>query len=212
MARSPYSGVEQRQSDAAVQRNPYVGSLLPDMPPSDARAYDSTSAPADRYDSYRLPQSYGTPQAAMNRPMAIGQDRSPQGSASWTDPQRQDPPAYRAADARAGTHPGTWAPADWPDRQDAPAATGGLPADTLPSGYRSTGDPPSGQPPLGYRATDVPSPGQAPIDPSAAVLPGASYGPPAYLQEPEPGVARFRGGIEKPIESSMYERDRSGVY
>jgi hypothetical protein len=212
LAPSPYAGVEQRQSAAAAQRNPYVEPLLPDMPPSDQRAYDPNSPAADRYDSYRLPQSYGTPQAAMNRPMAIGQDRSPQPSASWTDPQRHDQPAYRAADARAATPPGTWAREDWPDRQDAPAATGGLPAGSPPFGHRSSSDPSAGQPPLSYRATDVPSPGQPPMDPSAAVLPGARYGAPAYPQQPEPGVARFRGGIEKPIESSMYERDRSGVY
>ncbi|OHB86012.1 MAG: hypothetical protein A2V98_13790 [Planctomycetes bacterium RBG_16_64_12] len=47
--------------------------------------------------------------------------------------------------------------------------------------------------------------------PSGATSP-SGYGAGADQRYPEPGVARFQGGIEKPAESNVYDRNRSGTY
>ncbi|MFH1264572.1 MAG: hypothetical protein ABIK89_02510, partial [Planctomycetota bacterium] len=76
---------------------------------------------------------------------------------------------------------------------DSPAA--GLRAtEYAPTGDSRYGYPPrTSEPPLGATST-------------------SGYGVGVDARYPQPGVARFQGGIEKPTESSVYDRDRSGVY
>jgi hypothetical protein len=167
------------------------------------------------------PQNAYRPQAEANRSMTLG--RSVPSAALGGSPERPpDPRAeYRTADAHA-TLAAPHRAGDPADYRGAPPAAdrwhtenpraSGPPADYPAATYPVAGQSEAGQPRADTISPNRRIPNQFWADPSYETAPAAGYPVPQEARYREPGVARLRGGIEKPTESSVYEQHRSSVY
>lgn len=154
------------------------------------QAQPRSAAPAG-YESYRAPpDTYQQVQAGTNRPTTID-GYSPSGTPDYRTDYAQDrQDGYRTADTRAG--------APLTGRTEYTTGT----RRTAPN----TGYPPTSDSRYGYPTRTT--------EPAFQASSASGYGVGAHgdTRYPQPGVARFQGGIEKPTGSSVYDRDRSSVY
>ncbi|NQT11610.1 MAG: hypothetical protein HQ582_02605 [Planctomycetes bacterium] len=122
---------------------------------------------------------------------------------------RREPVEYRTADARGAVTIGDRARYRTGAGYDGAAPTAGHPPiSSVPSRYSA-----ASVPAADYAPTVYPTAGRSAAAASshgASAMPG--YGAGAQTRLPEPGVARFQGGIEKPTGSNPYDRARPSIY
>lgn len=122
---------------------------------------------------------------------------------------RREPVEYRTADARGAVTIGDRARYRTGAGYDGAAPTAGYPPiNSVPSRYSA-----ASVPAADYGPTVYPTAGRSAAPASshgATAMPG--YGAGAQMRLPEPGVARFQGGIEKPTGSNPYDRARPSIY
>ena len=207
-SQSVSAAVEPRQFSPATEPGPTLGPSVPYTPAPYEAGYQA-GRPAPAYSD-----SYHQPQAGTNRSMAI-RDYPPADTSGYqADYQhshqagyRQDQRAmYRTADARVDFRSGNQANHRTSYQTTDPVA--GYPT----TGYQRTGYPTSGHPTAGYPTSGYPTSGYPTTDASGGASLTPRYDAGASRQPAEPGVARFRGGIEKPTGESIYDRNRPSIY
>ncbi len=201
-------------------------------------ADDETIRPAaSSYESSRAPNASPLPRINVNRSVRIHAYPEAGALDPGADQSPSAQPVYRAADARANP----WSGAAVDDRsadQDTAGRsafpTNGPPASTAPAtSYPAY--PPLSYPETQYPATQLPAviapdgstrvstypagdrpstvdPRYGATDPSVGVSPAARHDAGGYPRFSQPGVARFRGGIEKPTGTEVHDDYRSSVY
>ena len=206
----------------------------------DSDTFDAAAAqPAEAQPVYRAADARANPWSAQAAgdarsavPDAAGPSAFPTNGATMNGvplarygPSSPAPSAYPADNYRQTAYPPAASnpSADYRPTSGSPTSaypTYGNPASANPAyGYPASANPaysPAGQlPASGLPAAD----GASPVDPRwgatgpsvGATLPArdAVGGYPGY---PQPGVARFQGGIEKPMGTEVHDNDRRSVY
>lgn len=203
--------------------------------------YPSANPPYRVRDSYpALPEpvdAYRWPQVAADRSTTINDYRQAGISDYPTDDRYREQPTYRTADARAGTYLDSQIRDPWDANRGTLPTTRYPQAGSLRTGAPLSRYPAADYPTDRYRRNRYPSAndpgpndrssypssndpaaanrvsGYLPTGPSTGASRSApSYGAGVYSRQPEPGVARFQGGIQKPIGNDVDDLNRSGLY